>query len=121
MHRAALQLRDTDHHQGEHVVEAQGEIDLSTRSLFADHLAELIREGTRRLLIDLSGVKFMDSSGLGVLLKVRRDLGGEGSSLRLVVSADLRQIFELTGLDRHFELVDIPVQAEPTRCGENSV
>jgi anti-sigma B factor antagonist len=120
MHRAALELRDTDH-QGEHVVEAYGEIDLSTGPAFADHLATLIRGGTRRLLVDLSGVKFMDSSGLGVLLKVKRDLTGEGSSLRLAISADLRHIFELTGLDRHFDFVDSPVQAEPTPSADTTL
>jgi anti-sigma B factor antagonist len=111
MHRAALELRDTDH-EGEHVLVANGEIDLWTRSVFADHLATLIHDGTRRLLIDLSRVKFMDATALGMLLKVRRDLDGDGASLRLAVSANLRHIFEITGLDRRFDLVDGSGQAD---------
>jgi anti-sigma B factor antagonist len=100
----SLTTRDVAGHQ---VVEVQGEVDIYTSSVLRERLIELIDGGARRVVVDLSRVDFLDSSGLGVLvggLKRLRTVEGE---LALVVVGDkLLKIFKITALDRVFTLYD---------------
>jgi anti-sigma B factor antagonist len=80
------------------VVAVSGEIDVATSP---DLLAALEDERSKhaRLLVDLSDVTFIDSTGLGVMVHAKRAFDRE-DSLRLVVAqANVRKVFELTGLD----------------------
>jgi anti-anti-sigma factor len=53
------------------------------------------------LVFDLSGVTFMDSSGLHVLAEAHRAMTGDGGAIRVICGAPhLRKVFELTGLDQ---------------------
>jgi anti-sigma B factor antagonist len=96
-----------------------GELDLPSAGHVQERLAELIEDDARRIVVDLMGVNFIDSAGLGVLLsatKAMRSNGGE-----LVLAADDRRILrllEITGLDRimrveasFVEAVDYVVQS----------
>ena len=57
-----------------------------------------MREGHTRLLIDLSDVSFIDSSGLGVLLTINKQLGGRRGRLAVVCpDPAMRGLFELVG------------------------
>jgi anti-anti-sigma regulatory factor len=57
-----------------------------------------MREGGARLLLDVSGVSFMDCAGLRVLLTTRRNAELRGGFMRLIaVSRAVRRIMELTG------------------------
>lgn len=59
------------------VIASQGEIDVSSVDAFRNALSEAVRAGADRLVIDLSEVSFIDSSGLGALIdaqnRLRRD------------------------------------------------
>ena len=83
------------------VVDARGDIDALSAPALQERLEMHIAAGQRHLVIDLSGVGFMDSTGLGVLvgrLKAVRQLGGV---LHCVVTTDrIRRIFLATGLER---------------------
>ena len=60
-----------------------------------------------RLDLDLSGVRFLDSSGLGALISLHKTLRSQNGAVRLVKPAsNVRQILELTRLHRVFEIVD---------------
>jgi anti-sigma B factor antagonist len=62
------------------VLEVVGEVDLSSAPLLRARMEELLYLGSRRLVVDLQGVGFMDSSGLSVLvasMKRMREAGGE--------------------------------------------
>ena len=82
-----------------------GELDVVGGPDLHQHVMGLVRAGERHLLLDLGGVDFIDSFGLGVLigaLKRVRLLDGE---LRLVVAEPrLRRVFEVCDLDRVFTL-----------------
>ena len=82
-----------------------GEIDVATideiRVYLTDSIARLDGNGAA-IEIDCSELEFIDSSGLGMLVGIRKRTGKE---LVLVnVPNERRKIFELTGLDRIFEL-----------------
>ncbi|MCX6020184.1 MAG: STAS domain-containing protein [Chloroflexi bacterium] len=83
------------------VVEPAGRLDLLSASELKQQLAGLATGGHRKIVIDLIGVTFIDSSGLGAIiggLKAARLLGGE---LRIARPGDqARVILELTTLDR---------------------
>jgi len=68
-------------------------------------LTEVIDEGPSAVVLDLSEVTFLDSTVLGVLLHGLKRMGAAGGRLRIVIARpEIRRIFELTLLDRLFEL-----------------
>jgi anti-sigma B factor antagonist len=82
------------------VVSVHGELDLDA----ADHLREALQKGDRpghRVVLDLVGATFVDSTALGIISGAAKQLDGSGGSLT-VVASDPRiiRIFKLTGLDR---------------------
>jgi anti-anti-sigma factor len=87
------------------VLALHGDADLHAATELRVRLNATIEAGTRVLVIDLSGVMFIDSMALGVLLDARKRLRARGGALRIVgPSPDVRRVFELTLLDRVFPL-----------------
>ena len=88
------------------IVEVAGEVDLSTAPRLKEVLDE-VAPVSGAVIVDLTGVSFMDSSGLNVLLQRREQLLGDhsGATVRLIVTQpSLRRLFEVTGLNDVFEL-----------------
>jgi anti-sigma B factor antagonist len=82
----------------------EGEIDLSTVSIFSDHLGHLAAANPRQLIIDLAAVSFIDSSGLTGLIRLSRALP---AGCPVVIRSPQRrvwQVFTITGLDTAFIL-----------------
>ena len=88
------------------VVLISGEIDVSTAPMVRDALDAALDGGARRLTLDLAGVGFVDSSGLGVLVGALRRLQEERDGRLLVdnVQEPVRKVFEITGLGPMFGL-----------------
>ena len=87
------------------VITLTGEIDLSR----IEELDQIFKSGWRRqapgLIIDCTPVTFMDSTGLGWLLRVESEVVNDGGQLRVVLSqGPARRVFELSGLGHMFEL-----------------
>lgn len=82
-----------------------GELDVVGGPELRQHVMARVGEGSHRLVLDLSGVDFIDSFGLGVVvgaLKRTRLLDGD---LRVVVPEPrIRRVFEVCDLDRVFKL-----------------
>jgi anti-sigma B factor antagonist len=90
----------------EPVVRIVGEIDVATAPVVRDELASAFAAGARTLTLDLGGVAFVDSSGLGVLVGALRRLR-EDRDGRVVIcnaQAGVRKVFEITGLGPMFGL-----------------
>jgi len=87
------------------VVSAFGELDIASVEPFERELAGSIDRGARRLIVDLTGVMFMDSVALGVLVRDAKRMRSSGGEC-VVVADDPRilRVFEITGLDRMFEI-----------------
>ncbi len=81
-------------------VRLTGELDHHSAEGVREALDALIADTTvKELVLDLSGVSFMDSSGLGVVLGRYRALNGRGGRLLLSgVPANIDRIFRLSGL-----------------------
>jgi anti-anti-sigma factor len=80
------------------IVTVSGEVDVGTEGLLRPALLRIMRERGARLLLDVSGVSFMDCAGLRVLLTTRRNAELRGGFMRLIaVSRAVRRITELTG------------------------
>jgi anti-anti-sigma factor len=97
---SADDLRLTADHTGETVVVTlAGELDMAATLRLEPELERLTREAdARALVIDMDGVDFMDSSGLGLLLATQQRLRADG--IRFLVanpSGGVRRMLELTG------------------------
>ena len=87
-------------------VSLYGEIDHHSALFLREDLDELIlRERPQRLVLDLSRIEFMDSSGLGLLMgryRLLRELGGEMAVDP--VNERVEKILRLAGMERFFEI-----------------
>ena len=88
-----------------YIVSLGGEIDLYTAPRLERALQELTASGARRIVIDLGGAAFIDSTVLGVLLNALTRLDAGGGEL-VLVSDDRRilKLLEITGLERVFRI-----------------
>jgi anti-sigma B factor antagonist len=101
-----LSCRSYDH-DGVAVVAASGEIDLATASSFRTALIDAVADRAGDLVVDLSDVTFMDSTGLGALVSARRRLALRGASLRLVGPAGgVRRILDIAKVEHVFPIHD---------------
>ena len=97
----------TRRHGDRAVVRVGGEIDLETAPQLGDHALEALRDVSPHLVIDLSDVTFMDSTGLKVLVTVRQRADLAGGSLAVTgASRTVLRLLSLTGLDQAFPLYD---------------
>jgi anti-sigma B factor antagonist len=88
-----------------HVIELGGEVDLYTAPEFKERLVQVIEDGKKNLVVDLSKATFIDSTTLGVLVGGVKRLRPSGGSLALVCTdTNISKIFEITGLDRVFPI-----------------
>lgn len=104
------------HPPGRELFAAFGELDLHVAPELQERIGATIERGAQLVVVDLSGVTFIDSMALGVLLGAANRLRRHGGNLRLVVpSPQLRRVFEIAQLDRVFSLNRTREQALATR------
>jgi len=88
------------------ILPLEGEIDLHVAPRVESALGRIIKKRPDHVIVDLSGVNFIDSSGLAVLINAMQDVQKYGGKLSLAgISADVRSIFEMARLDQVF-LID---------------
>jgi anti-sigma B factor antagonist len=89
-----------------------GEVDASNADELRQSLADLVRQGNTRLLIDLTDVDFIDSTGLGVLLHTVKELRAQRGSLTVACpNPTIRELFELVGHNLLFPVDETVDQA----------
>ncbi|MFQ5595365.1 MAG: STAS domain-containing protein [Anaerolineae bacterium] len=82
-----------------------GDVDAATAPELREKFDELLAEGQQNFVIDLSGVGFMDSSGLAALVQLfKRVRIGHGDVRLCGLQPEVQRVFELTRLDRVFDL-----------------
>ncbi len=86
------------------VVAVSGEVDVYSAPALRDGLTELLESGSS-VVVDLSDVDFLDSTGLGALVAARTAAAERGASLPLVCThRRILKLFTITGLDSVFRI-----------------
>jgi anti-sigma B factor antagonist len=87
------------------ILPLEGEIDLHISPQIAAALRELIKEKPKKIVVDLSKVSYIDSSGLAVLIEGMQKVEFYGGKLYLVgLQENLRAVFDSTRLDQAFRI-----------------
>jgi len=87
------------------VVVVGGEIDVYTAPKLREQLIDLVSGGKYHLVVDMEGVDFLDSTGLGVLVGGLKKVRAHDGSMELICSQDrLLKIFRITGLAKVFTI-----------------
>lgn len=90
---------------GHAVVYVKGEIDVYTAPKLREKLIELVSEGSYNVIVNLEGVDFLDSTGLGVLVGALKRVKAHDGTLALVCTQDkILKIFKITGLTKVFPI-----------------
>ncbi len=92
---------------GTAVVVVAGEIDVYTSPLLQERLVEVLRDGISSIVLDLSAVTFLDSTGLGVLITcLKRCRSAEGDLVLVTAQPNVLKVLEITGLNDVFHVHD---------------
>ncbi|MCL4473924.1 MAG: STAS domain-containing protein [Actinobacteria bacterium] len=98
-----IQSEKTD--SGVAVITVAGELDLYTAPRLKENLLAALEDGALKIVIDMAGVHFIDSSALGVLIGGVKRLKPKGGRLVLVsVDENVNWIFQITGLNSVFDI-----------------
>jgi anti-sigma B factor antagonist len=107
---APLSFDTTLSSAGDAVIALAGELDLSGAPALDEEITRLAAEdGVRRIVLDLRGLQFLDSSGLRVVALAARRLEAAGRALTLVRGSEtVQRVFEITGMGERLDFVDEP-------------
>ena len=100
-------------HDGAEVVALTGEIDISNTERIRRAVTQAMSNRSIALILDLSGVDFIDSAGIQLIYQLREDLRARGQVLRLVIPSRAPTIdaLRLAGVIGHVEITESVVAA----------
>jgi anti-sigma B factor antagonist len=91
--------------EGVAIIALSGEVDVYTSPRVKQEIVDLLNGGTTKLIVDLSGVEYLDSTGLGVLIGgLKRARERDGDLKLLCDNPRILRIFEITGLTKIFDI-----------------
>ena len=103
-------VREVDHSTV--ALDLAGELDLLTAPLLSEAVDQATANGYRRMVLDLSRLGFMDSTGLSLLVDAQRRMAAKQGGVTVVCPLPpVRQILSLTGLDSVLAVVESDDQA----------
>jgi anti-sigma B factor antagonist len=95
----------SDQREGVCLFTLKGELDVYSAPRLKEDLSSRIDGGCTQIVLDMEGVGFVDSSGLGVLVSALRRAREKDGSVRIVCTKDnVLKIFRITGLDKVFPI-----------------
>lgn len=96
---------DVSEQDGWSVLQVGGEIDVATAPRLREQLIKLVNDQRFSIVVDLEGVDFIDSTGLGVLIGARKRVRVHEGDVKLVCSDPrIVKVFQITGLDQVFQI-----------------
>ena len=99
----ALEVQTRQADNGVTVVAPTGRLDVAGAPALKEVITEVVKNGPPRVVIDMEGVSFVDSTGLGSVIAVLKQLRSSHGELRLAApNQQVRVVLELTTLDRVF-------------------
>ena len=94
------------------MLRATGDVDMSGSPALREGLRQLLQAKPKRLIVDLGGVDYMDSSGVATLVEAMKNARASGTKLILcAMRPRVRGIFEIARLDKYFSIFETPDQA----------
>lgn len=98
-----------DHRDGHEIYSLSGEIDVETSRQLREQLLGGIETGRERLIVDLSGVEFMDSSGLAALIGAWKQVRDHGVFRLCGPNSVVHRVLTITGMEDVFDIrPDVP-------------
>jgi anti-sigma B factor antagonist len=86
-----------------------GELDMATAPRVEEAIAAVLAKGARDVIVDLSGLAFVDSSGLRVLITLNDRAAAEAWTLGLIrPSAPSLSVFQITGAEENLPFIEDP-------------
>ena len=114
-----MSIRITEEADGVKVLWLENQINVSNVNDLDNAISEAAEEGVIKLVVDLKDLNYIDSTGLGALVRAKRLIGRRGGDVRLSnMNGEIRELFEFTRLINVFSLFD---SAEEAIQGEWSV
>jgi anti-sigma B factor antagonist len=104
--RLKMRLESVKHGKVMVVRVLESRMDIRDVDDFKAAMAGYIGKGSKLIALDLSGVDFIDSSGLGAIVSSLKLLGGEGDLVISGATPTVLSLFKLTRIDRVFTLVE---------------
>lgn len=99
----SLDVQTRTAENGVTVVAPTGRLDVSGAPALRDAITEAVKNGPSRVVIDMEGISFVDSTGLGSVIAALKQIRGSQGELRLAApNQQVRVVLELTTLDRVF-------------------
>ena len=87
------------------VLKLDGRLDTETSADFELAAHDLTAAGEKRFIVDLSGISYVSSAGLRVLLSLAKQMSSGGGELRLCgLALSVRQVFDLSGFSKLFSI-----------------
>jgi len=101
------------------IIELEGEVDVYTAPQLKQQMINLLESGARELVVDLTKVDYLDSTALGVLIGgLKRMRERDGNMVLVCPSPRIRRVFEITGLDKIFDIFNTAEDAMEVSGGE---
>jgi anti-sigma B factor antagonist len=87
------------------VLEVKGEVDVHSAPELLKRVSKVLDSGNKSVVIDLNGLAFIDSTGLGALVAARNQSTEADATLRLVCNSErILKLFRITGLQDVFDI-----------------
>ncbi len=98
-------IRNADHI----LVKPGRDLVASMVSDFSEEIKTVLHDSPRMIVVDLTGVRIVDSLGMGVLISIHNQLTKAGSSLKVInTPADIYEAFTVMRLHHHFTIEPLP-------------
>lgn len=94
------------------VIDVKGEVDVYTAPKLREKIVDLVNQGSHQIVVNLEGVEFLDSTGLGVLVGGLKRVKSHDGTLSLVCTKPkILKVFSITGLSKVFPIYDTVQEA----------
>lgn len=102
------------------VIELEGEVDVYTAPQLKQQMISILEGGAKMMVVDLTKVDYLDSTALGVLIGgLKRMRERDGNMVLICPSPRIRRVFEITGLDKIFDIYNSEGDAQEAIGKEN--
>ena len=104
------------------LIELEGEVDVYTAPQLKQQMISLLEQGHKEMVVDLTKVEYLDSTALGVMIGGLKRVRERDGNLSLICpSARIRRVFEITGLDKIFDIYNSEEEAKAELVGKETV